>query len=56
MKTTADTPNTTPDATRFVPATLDEIRLAEELRRAIQHRYLGASKSTSDPYWSVGAD
>jgi hypothetical protein len=56
MKATADTPNTTPHATRFVPATLDEIRRAEELRREIQQRYLGASKSKSDPYWSVGAD
>ena len=56
MKTRADNPGSTPEPTRFVPATVDEIRLAEELRRAIQRRYLDASKKRSDPYWCVGAD
>jgi len=39
-----------------VPASLDEIRRAEELRRRIHERYLANGDRRSDLYWSIGAD
>jgi hypothetical protein len=45
-----------PDSTRCLVASLDEIRLAEELRRRIHERYLANAHRRSDPYWSIGAD
>ena len=41
---------------RFTAASVEEIRLAEQLRQQIQQRYLGQANRTSDPYWCIGAD
>ena len=48
-------PDTDPAMTRVVTASNEEIRLAQELRRQIELRYLGRSDSPG-PYCSVGAD
>ena len=45
-----------PATTRCPPATPDEIRRAEELRRQIHERYLANADRRSDPYWAIGAD
>ena len=56
MKTASHLQQVDPAPTRCPPATLDEIRRAEELRRQIHERYLANANPRSDPYWSVGAD
>jgi hypothetical protein len=56
MKTATEPRDSRADPPPFVAPTPDEIRHADELRRAIERRYLANSKPESDPYWSVGAD
>jgi hypothetical protein len=41
--------------TRFVSASTEDIKLAQELRRLIEQRYL-ARRNPPDPYWCIGAD
>lgn len=45
-----------PATSRCPPASAEEIRRAEELRRQIHERYLAKANRRSDPYWSIGAD
>ena len=56
MNTTSHVEPLESTATRCPPASPDEIRQAEELRRQIHERYLSSANRRSDPYWSVGAD
>jgi hypothetical protein len=41
---------------QFVAASIEEIRFAEELRRQIERRYLGASVDAKTPSPAIRAD
>jgi len=56
MNTSPQVQTLEPAPTDCLPASLDEIRCAEQLRRQIHERYLANANRRSDPYWSVGAD
>jgi hypothetical protein len=56
MKTPDRIPSVDPVLPRFVAASAEEIRYAEELRRQIEQRYLAQSNRRTDSSWCVGAD
>jgi hypothetical protein len=56
MNTTTRKPRPAPTEPRFVAATPEDIRRAEELRRAIERRYLKDAAPPPSRYWTVGAD
>jgi len=57
MKTSSmGVPNFDPAWPRFVAASAEEIRQAEELRRKIEQRYLSPSSRPKESDWCVGAD
>lgn len=56
MKAPSTVPHAETARPRFVAASPEDIRYAEELRRRIQQRYLAPAEKPSDPYWCVGAD